>query len=79
MNAIEEQITELLSARFKVDRAVIDPGVEFASLNFDSLATIQLALGLEEEFGVVIDDGELTGAMTVSDAAALITAKKAMA
>lgn len=77
MNAIEERITEVLSARFKVERSAIEPDVTFAGLAFDSLATIQLALGLEEEFGVIIDDDELTGFMTVSDAAAVIAAKKA--
>lgn len=72
MNAIEERITEVLSERFRVSRSAIDPGATFADLDFDSLATIQLALGLEEEFGVIIEDGEVTGQMTVGDTAALI-------
>jgi acyl carrier protein len=72
MKKIEARITEVLSGKFKVTPSAIDPGATFANLNFDSLATIQLALGLEEEFGVIIEDGELSSLMTVGDAAALI-------
>jgi acyl carrier protein len=79
MNDIEKQITDILSAKFKVARTSVDSGTTFASLNFDSLATIELALGLEREFGVAIEDGEITSLTTVGDAAVVIASKKATA
>ncbi|MBV2156639.1 acyl carrier protein [Kitasatospora sp. SUK 42] len=77
MNAIEERIAEVLSAQFKVERAAIEPDVTFAALRFDSLVLIELGLILDTEFGVEIDDGELTNEMTISDAAELVAAKGA--
>jgi acyl carrier protein len=79
MNDIEKQIADILSVKFKVARISVDSGTTFASLNFDSLATIEFALGLEREFGVAIENGEITSLTTVGDAAVVIASKKATA
>ena len=44
-------------------------------LGFDSLARVELALAVENQFGVALADDHLTGATTVGDLAALIAAE----
>ncbi len=79
MNAIEERIAAVLVNQLKVEHGVIDSEATFASLDVDSLIIVELALLLDGEFGIAIDDGELTNDMTVRDAARLIAAKRAAA
>jgi acyl carrier protein len=77
MNAIEDRIADVLAGHFKVDRDAIDSDVTFVTLKFDSLVLIELGLILDKEFGIAIDDGELSDDMTIKDAADLIAAKGA--
>jgi acyl carrier protein len=78
MNAIEERITTVLTEQFKIEREAIAAEVTFASLKFDSLVLIELGLILDKEFGIALEDGELTDAMTIREAADLVTAKGAV-
>ncbi|MFD7664971.1 acyl carrier protein [Streptomyces sp. NPDC059788] len=77
MNATEERMAAVLSTRFKVERAAIRPESVFGALRFDSLTLVELGLALEDEFGVLIDEGELTASMTLHEAAALVEAREA--
>ncbi|MEU2790993.1 acyl carrier protein [Streptomyces sp. NPDC007100] len=76
MNATEERMAAVLSTRFKVERGAIRSESVFGALRFDSLTLIELGLALEDEFGVLIEDGELTVSMTVRDAARLVEARE---
>ena len=44
-------------------------------LDLDSLDTMELTLGMEEQFGIEIPDAELEDLVTVGDAVALIQRK----
>ncbi|MEW1866409.1 acyl carrier protein [Streptomyces sp. NBC_00669] len=77
MNATEERMAAVLSTRFKVERGAISPESAFGALRFDSLTLVELGLALEDEFGVPIEDGELTVSMTLRDAAELVETREA--
>lgn len=77
MKAIEQRIVRILVDDFKLAREAVDPDRTFAECGFDSLVIVELALMLDIEFGVPLADGELTRAMTITDAAALVAAKGA--
>lgn len=75
---IEERITKILLDDFKIQHESIGPDTVFAELGFDSLVLVELALVLDIEFGIQLDDGELTDSMTISEAAELLVAKGAV-
>jgi acyl carrier protein len=75
MASLEERITRILLDDFKVRHDTIGVETTLADLSFDSLVIVELALVLENEFGVALDDGELTEAMTISEAAELFRLK----
>ncbi len=61
MNEIVQQIRELLATRLKLAKAVDDvtddtPLFGPPGLGLDSIDALELVLGLEKEFGVVIED-----------------------
>jgi acyl carrier protein len=77
--AIEERITKILLDDFKVRYESIGSDTRFADLSFDSLVIVELALVLDNEFGIALEDGELTETMTITDVAELIVVKGAVA
>jgi len=61
MNEIVQRIRTLLCTRLKLDKAVNDitddtPLFGPTGLGLDSIDALELVLGLEKEFGVVIED-----------------------
>jgi acyl carrier protein len=61
MNEIVQRIRALLSTRLKLDKAVDEitddtPLFGPEGLGLDSIDALELVLGLEKEFGVVIED-----------------------
>ena len=72
---IEERIIKILLDDFKVQYESITSETLFAELGFDSLVLVELALVLDTEFGIAIEDGELTDTMTIGDAADLLIEK----
>jgi acyl carrier protein len=78
MELIEQRITQILQEEFKVDPGFTGTGATFADLGFDSLVIVELALALDNEFGIALSDGELTDTMTITDAAQLLTVKGAV-
>jgi acyl carrier protein len=78
MTSIGERITRILLDDFKVRPEAMGADTTFGDLNFDSLVIVELALVLDKEFDIELDDGELTDAMTVADAAELVSAKVAV-
>lgn len=75
---IEERIIKILLDDFKVVYESITSETLFAELGFDSLVLVELALVLDTEFGVALEDGELTDSMTIADAADLLIEKGAV-
>ncbi|MFH8990062.1 acyl carrier protein [Streptomyces sp. NPDC017940] len=76
MSTTEQRIITVLVEQFKIQPEVIAGDMTFGSLKFDSLVLIELGLILDKEFGIDLDAGELTEAMTIRHAAELVTAKK---
>jgi acyl carrier protein len=72
MISIEERISRILLDTFKVRPESLGPDTTFADLDFDSLATVEIALLLGEEFGITLEDDALTHSMTISEAAELV-------
>jgi acyl carrier protein len=61
MNEIVQRVRALLSTRLKLGKAVEEIGDETPlfgpeGLGLDSIDALELVLGLEKEFGVVIED-----------------------
>jgi acyl carrier protein len=75
MHAFEERIAKVLSTDFEISPDAVDSEVTLALLKFDSLTLVELALVLEKEFGITVEEGELTDTMTIGDTAALLAAK----
>lgn len=78
MKSIEERIVKILLDDFKVRYQPIGPETTFADLSFDSLVIVELALVLDNEFGIGLEDGELTDSMTITEAAELVAVKAAV-
>lgn len=72
-----EQIKKVLVDAINVDEEAVTPEAKLnEDLGIDSLAAVELALELETEFGIRIEDDELAGLKTVQDIINIIEAKK---
>jgi acyl carrier protein len=69
---IEERITRILLDTFKVRPDSLGPDTTYADLDFDSLSTVEVALILDDEFGISLRDGAITDTMTVTETAELV-------
>ncbi len=74
MTSVEERISRILLDTFKVRPESLRPGTTFGDLDFDSLATVEIALALADEFGIAIEEDALTHSLTITDAAELVVA-----
>ena len=75
MSAVVDQIVDILVEKFALPRAALTPDAEFESLNLDSLVLTELTVILQGRFGIPIDESEVTGARTIGEVAALLSAK----
>jgi len=78
MDVTVDQVRALLVASFGVAATEVEEDVTFAALDVDSLALVEFSLMVEKEFGVPIDEDELTAEYTVRDVVDLIEGKKAL-
>jgi acyl carrier protein len=66
----------ILVDRLKVDGDTITPEATFLEdLGLDSIDLMTMVMALEEEFGIEVDDSEVEGIETVSQALDLLTSK----
>jgi acyl carrier protein len=66
---MSEKVKDIIADKLGVDRAKVVESARFIDdLGADSLDTVELVMGLEEEFGVEISDEEGAGIMTVQQA-----------
>ncbi|WP_431041727.1 acyl carrier protein [Streptomyces sp. P1-3] len=70
-------LSDLLDRTYQVP-GPIDPERSFQELEVDSLSLAELGAQLEEEFGVTIEEEELTPATTVTALAELLEARGAV-
>lgn len=73
-----EKIKNVLVNAIHVDPALVTPEAKIREdLDIDSLSAVELALELETEFDVRIEDEELTKLVTVQDIVEIVASKKA--
>jgi acyl carrier protein len=72
MNTVYSRLVEMIITGFGIPEQQISPDATFDDLEFDSLALVELALTVQEEFGVTIEDGALVSSDTLARAAELI-------
>jgi len=71
-----EQVKRVLVDSIHVEEAAVSLEASLKDdLNIDSLAAVELALELESEFGVRIEDDELTKLETVKDVVDILNRK----
>lgn len=71
-----EKIKKVFEETMNVDPEEVVPTASLADdLDIDSLAAVELALELETEFGIEIEDEELAKLKTVQDVMDLIASK----
>ena len=69
MASIEERVRDLIVEHLGVDREQVTPKASFIDdLGADSLDTVELVMGFEEEFGIEIPDEDAEKMVTVEDA-----------
>jgi acyl carrier protein len=72
MNSIYPRLATLIASTFGIPEQQISPDATFEDLEFDSLALVELALTVQQEFGVEIKDDAITSQDTLARAAELI-------
>lgn len=72
-----EKVSKVLVDAINVDESLIKPEASLKDdLGIDSLAAVELAMELESEFGVRIEDEELESLKTVQDILDVLRAKQ---
>ena len=72
-----EKVSKVLVDAINVDESLIKPEASLKDdLGIDSLAAVELAMELESEFGVRIEDEELEGLKTVQGILDVLRAKQ---
>jgi acyl carrier protein len=73
MSDIEDRVRKLISRNLAVaEETVVTSAILIDDLGADSLDTVELLLGLEDEFGIQLTDDQAASIQTVGDAVALI-------
>jgi|HubBroStandDraft_5_1064220.scaffolds.fasta_scaffold1573651_1 acyl carrier protein len=72
MDSIYPRLATLIASTFGIPEQQISPDATFEDLEFDSLALVELALTVQQEFGVEIKDDAITSQDTLARAAELI-------
>ena len=75
--SIHDRLATVLNEKFGVAPDKIGPTATFEDLDFDSLALIELALSLQQEFEVFVGDDELSPEQGLAAAVDLLTGKGA--
>jgi acyl carrier protein len=67
MGTIQERFYSLLNAKLGVETESLTEDTTLESLDLDSLLIVELSVGVEKEFGVVLDEAELAPERTVGE------------
>jgi acyl carrier protein len=76
MSDVYERLVNILVTRFEVEPAEAQPDVTFEDLELDSLFLVELALVVQEDLGVALDESA-TPRSTIGSVAELIEAQLA--
>ncbi|MFJ7085944.1 acyl carrier protein [Streptomyces griseus] len=69
-----ELLKGILVVKLKVPAELITPEATIEDIDLDSLALVELALLIEQELDVSVDEDDLAGARTVDDITRLMSA-----
>lgn len=72
-----EQVREILSQKFQIDRDDIALESTLKDLELDSLDVVDLTLAVEKELGVSVSDDEMLQAETVAAVVTLVESRSA--
>lgn len=81
MTTTEERVIAITQEHLQPDPAkhTITTATKFAEdLGADSLDVVELAMAMEEEFSIALDDSEIEKLVTVEDVVNLVTQKQAV-
>ncbi|MEU7475032.1 phosphopantetheine-binding protein [Lentzea sp. NPDC042327] len=70
-----DRLTKLLVLHFGASEQRVNGEITFEELDFDSLALVELAMVAQKEFGVEVDEQEITPDQSVQSVAELIDAR----
>ena len=79
MSPVHYSLLSLLTTRFEVPEPEIVPDASLESLGLDSLSLAELALILQEECGVKVEEHEAAKDTTVAELTEVLTAKRVAA
>ncbi|MFY9214924.1 MAG: acyl carrier protein [Tissierellaceae bacterium] len=66
---ISEKVMKLIIEQFNIEEDSVDLDTSFRDdLNADSLDLVELVMGLEDEFGLEVEDEDVEAIKTVGDA-----------
>ncbi|MGA6223092.1 phosphopantetheine-binding protein [Streptomyces umbrinus] len=77
MSPAQTAVTAVLTQKFEVSPESIRPEVTLGGLDLDSLVLAELALALQEELGVPVQEDEAARHSTVGELVAVLNAKRA--
>ncbi|MGW5782402.1 phosphopantetheine-binding protein [Streptomyces sp. NPDC003757] len=70
--SVTTMIIEILTGKFDVPSEEVTPSTVLEDVEVDSLALLELSLLLEKRLGISINEGTLSSAQTVEEAAHVI-------
>ncbi|MHA6757468.1 acyl carrier protein [Streptacidiphilus sp. PAMC 29251] len=79
MSPVQTSLHSALTAKFEVPESAIVPGASLESLGLDSLSLAELALILQDDLDVPVEEHETAGDTTVGELTAVLTARRAAA
>lgn len=75
-NSVEEKVKKIIVTQLRVEPEQVKPEAQFVNdLGADSLDTVELIMGFEDEFGIDIPDEQAEKIKTVGEAIEHIKAK----
>jgi acyl carrier protein len=75
MTQLEDRLATILVEKLGVPADAISSHVTLDDLDIDSLLVVEFALLVKKEFGVRLEDGEITPALTVAGTAQLLASR----
>ncbi|MCP9986444.1 acyl carrier protein [Streptomyces sudanensis] len=77
MSTTYDRLVEIVTKLHDAPGDRIGPDATFAQLDVDSLTMVEIAMGIERDLGVHIDDSELREDLTLGATAELVDSKLA--
>ncbi len=73
MSEIAEKVSNIIAEKLGIELSQVTPTASFTNdLGADSLDTVELIMGFEQEFGITIPDEDAEKITTVADAVSYI-------